>query len=96
MHARLVAAEAIGRVHNAGGVGFGQHKAQRIRGVKLSRINLAGVDQLLCYGQFGYLPHEAVMNSYRLLGEKVIPELEKRGHRLDYEAIAKKAQSSWT
>jgi hypothetical protein len=35
-----------------------------------------GVDQLLCYVQFGALPHEAVMRSIELLGTKVIPALE--------------------
>ena len=63
---------------------------------KILKYEQAGVDQLLCYSQFGYLPHEAVMNSYRLLGEKVIPELEKRGHRLDYTLLDKKSQTSWT
>jgi alkanesulfonate monooxygenase SsuD/methylene tetrahydromethanopterin reductase-like flavin-dependent oxidoreductase (luciferase family) len=63
---------------------------------KILKYEQAGVDQLLCYSQFGYLPHEAVMNSYRLLGEKVIPELERRGHRLDYKAMDLKSQTSWT
>ena len=38
-----------------------------------------GVDQVLCYLNFGFLPHEAVMRSIELLGEYVIPELKKRG-----------------
>ena len=42
-----------------------------------------GVDHLLCYSQFGTLPHEKVMRSLELLGTKIIPELEKRGHRVD-------------
>ncbi len=46
---------------------------------KLSRYEEAGVDQLLCYLNFGYLPHEAVMKSIELLGTRVIPELRKRG-----------------
>lgn len=62
---------------------------------KILKYDAAGVDQLLCYSQFGYLPHDAVMESYRLLGEKVIPELERRGHRFDYEQLAKQAQTSW-
>lgn len=37
------------------------------------------VDLLLCYLNFCYLPHEAVMRSIELLGTRIIPELEKRG-----------------
>jgi alkanesulfonate monooxygenase SsuD/methylene tetrahydromethanopterin reductase-like flavin-dependent oxidoreductase (luciferase family) len=46
---------------------------------KLMRYEEIGVDQLLCYLNFGYLPHEAVMRSIELLGTRVIPELQKRG-----------------
>jgi alkanesulfonate monooxygenase SsuD/methylene tetrahydromethanopterin reductase-like flavin-dependent oxidoreductase (luciferase family) len=46
---------------------------------KLARYEEAGVDQLLCYLNFGYLPHDAVMKSIELLGTRVIPELRKRG-----------------
>ena len=46
---------------------------------KLLRYEQAGVDQLLCYLNFGYLPHDAVMKSIELLGTRVIPELKKRG-----------------
>jgi alkanesulfonate monooxygenase SsuD/methylene tetrahydromethanopterin reductase-like flavin-dependent oxidoreductase (luciferase family) len=35
-----------------------------------------GVDQLICYVQFGYLPHEAVLRSIELLGTNVLPRLE--------------------
>lgn len=49
---------------------------------KIIRYEEAGVDQLLCYMQFGMLPHEKVMRSLELLGTKVIPELERRGHRV--------------
>jgi alkanesulfonate monooxygenase SsuD/methylene tetrahydromethanopterin reductase-like flavin-dependent oxidoreductase (luciferase family) len=38
-----------------------------------------GVDQLICYVQFGYLPHESVMRTIELLGTKIIPALEKVG-----------------
>ncbi len=34
-----------------------------------------GVDQLICYVQFGYLPHESVMRTIEILGKEVIPEL---------------------
>ena len=43
---------------------------------KIIRYEEAGVDQLLCYVQFGDVPHEKVMRSLELLGTKVIPELE--------------------
>jgi alkanesulfonate monooxygenase SsuD/methylene tetrahydromethanopterin reductase-like flavin-dependent oxidoreductase (luciferase family) len=46
---------------------------------KLLRYEEAGVDQLLCYLNFGYLPHDAVMKSIELLGTHVIPELKRRG-----------------
>jgi alkanesulfonate monooxygenase SsuD/methylene tetrahydromethanopterin reductase-like flavin-dependent oxidoreductase (luciferase family) len=49
---------------------------------KMRRYEEAGVDQLLCYVQFGALPHDKVMRSLELLGTKVIPELEARGHQV--------------
>jgi alkanesulfonate monooxygenase SsuD/methylene tetrahydromethanopterin reductase-like flavin-dependent oxidoreductase (luciferase family) len=55
---------------------------------KMIRYEEAGVDQLLCYLQFGMLPHEKVMRSIELLGKKVLPELERRGHRVEVSAIA--------
>ena len=48
---------------------------------KFLRYQRADVDQLLCYAQFGDLPHDKVMRSLELLGTRVIPELEARGHR---------------
>jgi hypothetical protein len=36
-----------------------------------------GVDQLICYVQFGYLPHESIMQTIELLGKEIIPRLEK-------------------
>jgi len=54
---------------------------------KILRYEQAGVDQLLCYVQFGTLPHDRVMRNLELLGTQVIPELEKRGHRVDYRAL---------
>ncbi len=50
---------------------------------KILRYEEVGVDQLLCYVQFGDLPHEKVMRTLELLGTKVIPALEERGHRVD-------------
>lgn len=46
---------------------------------KFLKYEEAGVDQVLCYVKFGYLPHEAVLKSIELLGDYVIPELRKRG-----------------
>jgi alkanesulfonate monooxygenase SsuD/methylene tetrahydromethanopterin reductase-like flavin-dependent oxidoreductase (luciferase family) len=54
---------------------------------KIIRYEEAGVDQLLCYVQFGTLPHEKVMRNLELLGTQVIPKLEARGHRVDYNAL---------
>ena len=36
-----------------------------------------GVDQLICYVQFGYHSHESTMKTIELLGKEVRPELEK-------------------
>jgi len=46
---------------------------------KFLKYEEAGVDQMLCYLNFGYLPHEAVLKSIELLGTVVMPELAKRG-----------------
>jgi alkanesulfonate monooxygenase SsuD/methylene tetrahydromethanopterin reductase-like flavin-dependent oxidoreductase (luciferase family) len=53
---------------------------------KILRYEEVGVDQLLCYVQFGDLPHEKVMRGLELLATEVIPVLEKRGHRVDATA----------
>ena len=50
---------------------------------KIIRYDEVGVDQLLCYVQFGDLPHEKVMRNLELLSKDVIPKLEARGHRID-------------
>lgn len=54
---------------------------------KMIRYEEAGVDQLLCYCQFGMLPHDKVMRNLELLGTQVIPALERRGHRVDYTSL---------
>lgn len=46
---------------------------------KLLKYEAMGVDQVLCYLNFGYLPQEAVLRCLELLGTYVIPELQKRG-----------------
>jgi alkanesulfonate monooxygenase SsuD/methylene tetrahydromethanopterin reductase-like flavin-dependent oxidoreductase (luciferase family) len=45
---------------------------------KMLRYADLGVDQLICYVQFGQLEHEAVLRTIELLGTKVIPELQRR------------------
>jgi alkanesulfonate monooxygenase SsuD/methylene tetrahydromethanopterin reductase-like flavin-dependent oxidoreductase (luciferase family) len=49
---------------------------------KILRYEEAGVDQLLCYVQFGDLPHDKIMRGLELLSKEVIPKLEERGHRV--------------
>ncbi|MGA2539447.1 MAG: LLM class flavin-dependent oxidoreductase [Terracidiphilus sp.] len=41
----------------------------------------AGVDQLMCFVQFGVLPHKAVLRSIELLGT-LQPQLERSRHRM--------------
>ena len=53
---------------------------------KILRYESVGVDQLLCYVQFGDLPHEKVMRTLELLSKEVMPKLEERGHRVDATA----------
>jgi alkanesulfonate monooxygenase SsuD/methylene tetrahydromethanopterin reductase-like flavin-dependent oxidoreductase (luciferase family) len=43
---------------------------------KMQKFADMGVDQLLCYVQFGQLPHESVMRGIELLGKEVIPVME--------------------
>ena len=45
---------------------------------KMLKYEALGVDQLICYVQFGHLSHESIMRTIELLGTKVIPELERR------------------
>ena len=42
-----------------------------------------GVEQLICYVQFGHLSHESIMRTIELLGTEVIPELEKHEVTVD-------------
>lgn len=53
---------------------------------KILRYESIGVDQLICYQTFGKLDHEAVMTSIELLGKEIIPDLERRGHRVEVHA----------
>jgi alkanesulfonate monooxygenase SsuD/methylene tetrahydromethanopterin reductase-like flavin-dependent oxidoreductase (luciferase family) len=70
---------------------------------KFIKYEEAGVDQVLCYLNFGYLPHEAVMRSMELLAKYVIPELKKRGANKVAQSLSvsmqtaasKKAPRTW-
>ncbi len=53
---------------------------------KILRYESVGVDQLLCYVQFGDLPHDKVMRNLELLAREVMPKLEERGPRVDATA----------
>jgi alkanesulfonate monooxygenase SsuD/methylene tetrahydromethanopterin reductase-like flavin-dependent oxidoreductase (luciferase family) len=44
---------------------------------KMIKYHELGVDQLICYVQFGHLSHESIMRTIELLGTEVIPKLEK-------------------
>jgi alkanesulfonate monooxygenase SsuD/methylene tetrahydromethanopterin reductase-like flavin-dependent oxidoreductase (luciferase family) len=61
---------------------------------KMIRYEEAGVDQMICYVQFGSLPHDKIMQNIELLGTKVIPQLEARGHRVDYSTLMGSAVAS--
>jgi alkanesulfonate monooxygenase SsuD/methylene tetrahydromethanopterin reductase-like flavin-dependent oxidoreductase (luciferase family) len=50
---------------------------------KIIRYDEVGVDELLCYVQFGDVPHDKVMRNLELLAKEVIPKLEARGHRIE-------------
>jgi len=49
---------------------------------KMVKYAELGVDQLICYVQFGYLSHDSVVRTIELLGEKIIPEIEKVGAKV--------------
>ena len=55
---------------------------------KILRYQQAGVDQLLCYVQFGDLPHDKVMRTLELLAKEVMPQLEARGHSVSASVSA--------
>jgi alkanesulfonate monooxygenase SsuD/methylene tetrahydromethanopterin reductase-like flavin-dependent oxidoreductase (luciferase family) len=50
---------------------------------KMLKYAALGVDQLICYVQFGQLSHESVMRTIELLGTEVIPVLQQ--HEVDTE-----------
>jgi alkanesulfonate monooxygenase SsuD/methylene tetrahydromethanopterin reductase-like flavin-dependent oxidoreductase (luciferase family) len=44
---------------------------------KMEKYRAIGVDRLMCLMQFGRIPHEAVLRSLRLTGERLIPMLDR-------------------
>lgn len=46
---------------------------------KFLKYEEAGIDQVLCYVNWGYLPQEAMLECITLLGDYVIPELKAMG-----------------
>jgi alkanesulfonate monooxygenase SsuD/methylene tetrahydromethanopterin reductase-like flavin-dependent oxidoreductase (luciferase family) len=60
---------------------------------KMLRYAELGVDEVICYVQFGYLPHRSVMRTIELLGKHVIPELERRGVQATVKAVPASAPS---
>jgi alkanesulfonate monooxygenase SsuD/methylene tetrahydromethanopterin reductase-like flavin-dependent oxidoreductase (luciferase family) len=50
---------------------------------KFRRYAELGVEQVICYVQFGYLSHESIMRTIELLGKHIIPELEKEGIQIE-------------
>jgi alkanesulfonate monooxygenase SsuD/methylene tetrahydromethanopterin reductase-like flavin-dependent oxidoreductase (luciferase family) len=44
---------------------------------KMKKYADLGVDQLICYSQFGSLGHDSIVRNYELLGKEVIPRLEQ-------------------
>ncbi len=57
---------------------------------KMVKYSELGVDQLICYVQFGHLSHESIMKTIELLGTKIIPELEKVGIRAEVTPTSRK------
>jgi hypothetical protein len=47
-----------------------------------------GVDQLICYVQFGHLSHESILRTIELLGTELIPQLERSGVEVDAQVSA--------
>jgi len=52
-----------------------------------------GVDQLLCYMQFGFLEHDDIMKSLEIIGKEVLPEIENYVPPADSPAAQFKAEA---
>jgi alkanesulfonate monooxygenase SsuD/methylene tetrahydromethanopterin reductase-like flavin-dependent oxidoreductase (luciferase family) len=58
---------------------------------KIERYQRIGCDAILCYMEFGGLPHESVMTSIELLGTEIIPVLEKNARSIGVDGFAQTA-----
>jgi alkanesulfonate monooxygenase SsuD/methylene tetrahydromethanopterin reductase-like flavin-dependent oxidoreductase (luciferase family) len=56
---------------------------------KFLRYDEIGVDEVICYVEFGQLSHESIMRCIELLGTEVIPELERRSVETNVTASVK-------
>ena len=54
---------------------------------KILRYESLGVDQLICYVQFGYLSHQSILRTIELLGTRIIPELRRRDVEVSATAV---------
>jgi alkanesulfonate monooxygenase SsuD/methylene tetrahydromethanopterin reductase-like flavin-dependent oxidoreductase (luciferase family) len=43
---------------------------------KMKRYVDLGVDELICYVQFGHLPHDSIMRTIEILGKEVMPQID--------------------
>ena len=60
---------------------------------KMKRYADLGVDQLICYVQFGYHPHESVMKTIEILGREVLPEIERYRPPLPKDPLPPRTES---
>lgn len=44
---------------------------------KMERYRDIGIDRLMCFQQVGHLPHEHIMKSIQLIGQHVLPEIDR-------------------
>jgi alkanesulfonate monooxygenase SsuD/methylene tetrahydromethanopterin reductase-like flavin-dependent oxidoreductase (luciferase family) len=56
---------------------------------KFKEYEKLGVDEVICYVQFGYLSHASIMRTIELLGTHVIPALEQDGIEVRQRVTAK-------
>lgn len=56
---------------------------------KFKEYEKLGVDQVICYVQFGFLSHASIMRTIELLGTHVIPALEQDGVQVSQRIAAK-------
>ncbi|MFT5222862.1 MAG: alkanesulfonate monooxygenase SsuD [Glaciecola sp.] len=62
---------------------------------KMKKYADCGVDQLLCYKQFGFLPHDSIMTSMELLNKHVMPELDSYQPDPDNNPIMQKVKAKY-